>query len=61
MPRQRIGVLRKGGNFGIAIRVAGVPEHQADNRLHSDATTETTGCWLAFHRAADLQQRCRLR
>ena len=41
--------------------VVGALEPQIGNRCHSAATTETTGFWLASHRAFDLQQRHRLR
>src|SRR5690348_3342716 len=36
-------------------------EVEAGNRHHNSATAGTTGCWLASHRAADLQPRCRWR
>jgi hypothetical protein len=34
---------------------------QIGNRRRSSAKAETTGYWLASHRAADSQPRCRLR
>jgi hypothetical protein len=43
-----------------AIRAVEIPESQFGNTRHSSATAETKGYWLASHRAADSQPRCRL-
>ena len=42
-------------------RPVGGGEVKAGNRHRNSATDETRGCWLASHRGADLQPRCRWR
>jgi hypothetical protein len=58
---EKVGICEFLPRFSSPFPIVALLKTRAGNRRHTAATTETTGCGPASHRAFDWQPRYRLR